>query len=139
MSTSPTFAATPVIGMALINQAATDATRDGSGTLTTVVTGGTNGTRIDRVDVIHAGPISTAPTAGIVRLYIDNGSAVRLFREIPIAANTNTPTVAGVLATVYFPQGLVLPATYILKAQSHFGTTASANNLFNVIAYGGDF
>lgn len=112
--------------------------RDGTGAgIVSVLTGGANGTRIDRVDIAQAGPVGTAPGAGMVRLFVWNGANNRLVREVPIPANTPTATAPGPLVTVNFPQGLNLPdATWELRAASQL---AGAGDIFNVIAHAANY
>lgn len=112
--------------------------RDGSGAgIVSVFAGGVNGSRIDRVDIVQAGPIGSAPGAGMVRLFLDNGADVVLLREVPIPADTPTASAPGPMLTVHFPQGLNLPDNnWELQAAAHL---AGAGDIFNVIAHGADF
>jgi hypothetical protein len=114
-NTSPIFALTPNLGSlagARISTANTN--RDGTGTLGTVCTGGTNGTRVSRVTV--KGTVTT--TAGMVRLFISDGTNTRLWKEIPVAAITASASVAAFEYILSSPDNeplLVLPSTYTLK------------------------
>ena len=126
-NTTPIFTLTPQIGMAQISTANTN--RDGTGTLGTVVSGGSNGTRIDRVTV--AATVTT--TAGMVRLFLYDGTNTRLLAELPVTAITVAASVAGFTQTLAFANGLVLPSGWALKASTHNAET------FNVFAFGGDF
>lgn len=125
-NTNPLFTLTPVIGMAQISTANT--LRDGSGT--TLATGGTYGTRIDRVTVTA----TAATTAGMVRLSVYDGANGRLFAELPVTAvAAPSGTVAAFTATMVFDRGLILPPTWVLRVSTHNAET------FNVFAIGGDF
>lgn len=126
MAATPIFTATPKIGMAAISTANTN--RDGTGTLGTVITGATNGTKVFEVVICASGTV----TAGVVRLFIDNGTNTRLIEEILITATTPGTTTA-VARYVRTFNNLVLPNAYVLKASTH-----NAEG-FNVIAYAGDF
>ncbi|BDI27980.1 hypothetical protein CCAX7_000310 [Capsulimonas corticalis] len=126
MSTAPIFTATPVISSAQISTANTN--RDGTGTLADIATGATNGTRIDRITVIATGTTS----AGMVRLYIYDGTNNRLWKEVPITAIAPTAAISA-FASVLPAQALILPNGYKLRASTHNAET------FNVIAEGGSY
>lgn len=125
----PIFTLTPVIGAVQISTA--NANLDGTGALGTVITGGTNGTRISKITIKSI----VTTTAGIIRLFIDNGSAAFLFKEILVAAITKSATVAAFAYELGLPgeSALVLPTGYSLKAATE---KAEA---FNVIAEGGNY
>ena len=128
-NTSPIFTLTPVIGMAQISTANTNL--DGTGTLVTIITGAVDGTRINRITVKGLG----TTTAGIVRLFIDDGANIRLWKEILITAITPSGTVAAFsdIINLYDENALVLPKDYVLKAAPHNAES------FAVIAEGGEF
>lgn len=130
VNTTPIFVLTPICAAGQVSTANTN--RDGTGTLATILTAGASGCRIDRVTA-HA---IVTTTAGMVRLYVDDGVTVRLVAEISIAANTVAAAVPGYEAEWSRQDGqpvLVLPAGVILKASTH---NAEA---INVIAHGGQF
>jgi len=136
MGDSPVWAATPKNGIALINTA--NANRDGSGTLGTVYTAGSNGGVIDAIFLQSAGAVGVAITAGMLRLFIETGGVARLCKEVPVTAGTPSASVAGWSALLtpgngLPPEGLRLAAGNILKA-----STQIAEN-FNVVAQAGDF
>src|SRR5438105_4103684 len=117
-NTSPIFGLTPVLSQVQISTANTN--RDGTGTVGSVVTGSTNGRRIDKITITAA----VTTTAGMVRLYIDDGTNVRLWKEVPVSAITVGASTPAFTSTVTAPDPyaplLVLPSsTYILKASTH--------------------
>lgn len=126
---NPIFTLTPVIGVVNISTANTN--RDGTGTLGTVITGSTNGTRISQIVIKALG----ATTAGIVRLFIDNGVSVHLWKEISISAISASDTVIAFSASIDLTgeYALILPNNYILKA----GTEKAES--FAVFAEGGNY
>lgn len=127
---NPIFGLVPVAKTAQISTANTN--RDGTGTLGSVVTGGTNGTRVDRV-VIQA---TVTTTAGMVRLFVDDTVNIRLIAEVSITAATPSGTVQAFRSEQVRTDGLAyldLPSGYILKAGTHNAET------FNVTAYGADY
>lgn len=126
MATQPAFATVPRIGSAQVSAANTN--RDGTGTIVTIITGVAAGTRIAEV-VVEA---TVTTTAGMVRLYLFDGTNTRLFDEVAIAAATPSASVRATrVSTVY--TNLILPsASWQLRASTH---NAEA---INVIALGAD-
>lgn len=132
MSTYAQYASTPKCGVGQVSVANTN--RDGTGTVATVFSAGANGSRIDAIDIKA---VSTT-TAGMIRLFLHDGTNTRMLTEVPVVAATpsgtlptweaqlNVNTMAQVLP-------LVLPAGYSLWASTHNAET------FNIIALGGDF
>ena len=130
MATTPQFTATPRVGLAQITVA--NANRDGTGTLVDIITGGSNGTRIEHVDICAAGNVSS----GVVRLFIHDGTDTRLWKEI--LATTTTPSTTTAtwmysLDTSTLGRVLILPSGWILRASTNNAET------YNVMAVGGDF
>jgi len=134
MAVSPNFAATPRLGITAISTA--NINREGTGTLGTVLTAGTSGSRIDSI-VIQA---AATTTAGMVRLFIHVGTNARLYDEVPVipvtpgasapawsvALGNNAPLSSG-----RYP--LMLPTGFSLRASTH---NAEA---FSIHAIEGDF
>jgi hypothetical protein len=125
MATQATFT-TPKTWQAQLTAANT--ARDGSGSTVTVAAGGTSGSRIDKVRVVAAG----TTTAGMVRLFVYDGTNTRLVKEVPVSAVTPSSTVEVFSAERDFFGGLWLANGWSLKASTHNAET------FNVIAHGGD-
>ena len=126
MATTPQFATTPHIGLAQISTANTN--RDGTGAVVDVITGATNGTRIDRVTVMATG----TTTQGMVRLYLSDGTNTRLWKEVLVSAVTPSGTVAAFTSPLS-SLGVDLPPSYKIRASTNNGET------FNILAEGGDF
>ncbi|MDQ3004341.1 MAG: hypothetical protein M3R47_03015 [Chloroflexota bacterium] len=128
-NTNPIFPLTPVIGLGQVSAANTN--RDGTGTLVSILTGATNGTRVHRITVYA----TVTTTGGMVRLFIDGGGVIRLWREVAILAVTVSATVKGhvEIITLSGEDALHLPSGYILKASTH---NAEA---INVITEGGNY
>lgn len=132
MAANPQYAATPKVGIAQISVANT--ARDGTGTIGTVFTAGANGGRIDSVNIKATG----TTTAGMIRLFMHDGTNSRLLTEVPVMAITaaaTSPTFEAQLNANTMSQLLpiVVPTGYSLRA--------STNNAeqFNIVAMGGDF
>jgi hypothetical protein len=121
MASSPVFAVMPEIGMNQVSAANTN--RDGTtGTYVTLVTAAASGTRI--AEIVAQATVTT--TAGMVRLFLTDGSTTRMFDEIAIAAATVSASVKGTrVSTLY--TNLVLPSGWSMKASTH---NAEAINLF---------
>lgn len=118
MAANPTFAITPKIGQVRIATANTN--RDGTGTLGTVYTGVAAGSRVLWIQAMA----TSTTTAGAIRLFVDNGSSVSLWREVLVTALTPSVTVLGWTTTWFSPVPgeplLLLPtASYVLKASTN--------------------
>lgn len=130
MSAEPAFASTPRCAIGQVSAANTN--RDGSGTLATIFAAGAAGSKIERVRIQAVATV----TAGVVRLFIHDGTNARLLREVLVSAATPSTTVEAFSADLDFSgpdQALVLPAGYSLRASTHNAET------FNVFAIGGDY
>lgn len=132
MATQPQYAGTPKIGVATISTANT--ARDGTGTISTVFTAGTSGSRVDRIVIESTG----TTTAGIVRLFIHNGTTAYLWKEVPVTAITPSGSAVAFASSLSNSNAsdilpLVLPTGYSLRAAPNNAES------FNVIAQGGDF
>ena len=126
MALEPAFAVTPRIGA--VNVATANTNRDGTGTVATLITGAATGTRI--AEIVVQARVTT--TAGMVRIFLYDGTTYRFWDEVAIAAATVSATVKGTrLATLY--SNLVLPnASWSLVVSTH-----NAESM-DVIALGAD-
>ncbi|MCE9583172.1 MAG: hypothetical protein K8T20_11830 [Planctomycetes bacterium] len=125
--TTPIFPASVAQGMVQISTA--NANRDGTGTIGTLVTGGANGTRIDRI-VIKA---TVTTTAGMIRFFIYDGTNTRLIREILVTAITASATVAA------FESDLLTPDLYLPTSSYQLKVSTEKAEAFNVHAFGGQY
>jgi hypothetical protein len=113
MASVPAFASTPRTAVTQISTANTN--RDGTGTIGTVLTAAAAGTRIDDVKIVATG----ATTAGVVRLFLHDGSNSRLWTEVIVTAITPSTTVA-VWSAELNDLGLVLKDdNWSLRASTH--------------------
>jgi len=127
MSTSAAYAATVKAAVAAISAANTN--RDGTGTIVTVLTAGSNGSRIDDIYIEAAGTV----TNGVVRLFLHNGTTAFLWKEILVTAATPSVTVAA-WTSALMNLALCLPSGWSLRASTHNAET------FNVlVTRAGDF
>lgn len=130
VTATPIFRQAEKVGVAQIATANTN--RDGSGTVGTVFTSGSNGSQIDHIDIKAAGNT----TAGMVRLFIYDGTNYRLWKEIDVTAATPSGTVKAFSTTIDCSKrenNLFLQSGYSLRATTHNAET------FNVHAFGGDY
>ena len=115
------------IGHAVISTANT--ARDGSGVMGTVLTAGTKGTLVELIRVKATG----TTTAGMVRLFLHDGTNARLYDEISVSAITPSATVESFDAEVVPTKPLVMPTGWSLRASTHNAEE------FVVRATGGDY
>jgi hypothetical protein len=127
MATTAQYASTVQNGSGQVSTANTN--RNGTGTLVTVFTGATNGSRIDDIYIVA----TAATTAGVVRLFISDGSNIRLWQEILVSAVTPSTTVQ-VWSYTLLNQALLLENGWSLQASTNNAET------FNVlVTRAGDF
>lgn len=126
MAASPVFAVTPRIGAVQLSVANTN--RDGTtGTYGTLISAGNSGTRIAEIAVQATG----TTTAGMVRLFTNDGTNNRMFDEISVAAASPTASVKATrISTTY--TNLTLPSGWSIKASTHNA------EVINVFALGAD-
>lgn len=131
MAASPSYAATPVAWTGLVPGTAS-ASWTAPATVTTLGTAtsanSSTGTKITQVDVIPAG----TTIAGLVNLFLYDGTVYHLHESVTIAAATPSTTVPPVKSSLYY-DNLVIPAGWSLVC----ATTVSGNaSLIEVNAYG---
>ena len=98
----------------------------------------TNGLRIDTIQVKGASSaIAAATTAGLVQIWLWDGTTASLFDEIAVTAVTPSTTVSSFVAQKTYTN-LVLQATHALYASTTVTTTAATNALV-VTANGGSY
>lgn len=125
-NTSPIFTLTPRVTLAQVSAANTN--RDGTGTIVDLITGATNGTRIDRITIKAVG----TTTAGMVRLYIYDGTNTRLWKEEIVSAITPS-AVLKTFQAILSDLALTIPLNHKLQASTHNAET------FNIETEAGDF
>lgn len=133
MATSAQYAATPRFGAGLLTTADTSLTAPT--TVATILTAGSSGTRIDYIDI--QGVATTV--AGIVNLFVYDGTTYHLWAQVNVVAVTSSTTAAAWSAALSSNSNanimpLTLPTGHSLRA-----TTTIAQTGIKVSAYGGDF
>ena len=143
-NTSPIFPLTPInswVSGAPANSATPGVTANTTYDLTSgtiygpIITGGTNGTRLDFIKVRALG----TNLATVCRIFINNGSATgtaannTLYLERSISSTTASQTTE--TADVLLPLGITIPSGYRIYAT--FGTAVAAG--FHLTAISGDY
>lgn len=127
MATSAQYASTVRAAVAQVTTANTN--RNGTGTIVTVFTAGANGSRIDDISIDATG----TTTAGVVRLFLNDGSTSYLWQEILVTAVTPSTTQA-VWSYTLLNLALVIPSGWSLRASTNNSET------FNIlVTRAGDF
>lgn len=133
----PIFVLTPnciPVVMTVANIAA-----DGSGTLYTALTAGTNGSRVNSITFTSSQVTVGASVLKVCRIYVTDaaGANPTLIGEIPLPLTTRSNTVIGATATFTWANGLLLKSGQLLKTSHTLNATAADNT--SVLANGGDY
>ena len=132
---NPIFVFTPNIGYC--RSATFSTTSDGSGTSSVCFTAGTNGSRVDRITITNAQLTAAASSSMICKIYVNDGAALRLYKETSLPAVTRSTTTIGTTTTINIIGGLILPAGWKLNySQSVYAGVADQND---IIVEGGDY
>lgn len=113
MAASPAFAVTPRISS--VNVATANANRDGTGTVATLITGVAAGTRI--AEIVAQARVTT--TAGMVRVFLHDGTTFYLFDEIAISAATVSASVKGTRVSVSYANLILPSASWSVRVSTH--------------------
>ena len=103
MAAAPAYAATPVTWSGLVPSTA-DTSWTAPSHTTSLGSAGANGTKITQVDVIPAGTV----VAGLVNVFLYDGTTYHLHESVTIAAYTSSTTAAPAKQS-YASDNLVLP------------------------------
>lgn len=118
MATTAQYAATVQTASAALSVANTN--RNGTGTIVSVITGATNGTRVDDIYIVA----NATTTAGVIRLFISDGTNIRLWQEILVTAITPSTTQT-VWSASLLNQALLLKSGWSLQASTNNAETFS--------------
>lgn len=131
MAANPSWISTPKTSLTQVSSA--NSNLDGTGTLATVFSAtSVNGTKLLAI-IIKA---TIATTAGMVRLFYDNGTNVRLIREYSIPAITPSATIKAAEIIDVFDSdafSLILQNGHSIKVSTENAET------FNVFGFFGEF
>jgi hypothetical protein len=130
MALTPQYAAVPRLETAQVS--VSNANRDGTGTIVTVLTAGANGTRVRSIRVNAL----VTTTLGMVRIFLHDGANARLLFEFPVSvvvAGGSSPAFSASLLEGLNPElPLTLEAGQSLRASTH------NSEAFNVTIEGAD-
>jgi len=143
-NTTPIFILTPNRGInGGVRILGANTTRDLSSTSNAVIllSGGTDGARIDAIDWVHSSSGATASVATVGRLFQCSDTSFsnpRLIREISLPAITpNQTATVGQTQTMTFTTPIFLPTGYSLVVT--IGTAQNNGNYYDVTAYAGNY
>jgi|SRR5689334_22316130 len=112
----PPFTQIPNIGVQTLSAA--NAARDGSGTIPTGFTSGSDGSFVKRIKFIPAQATAAATTAKVACVFLsfNAGSTWQFYAEVALPTVTPSGTATGETGTKIFPfpDGLVLPAAALV-------------------------
>lgn len=135
-NTTPIFVLTGNLQPARIAAANTD--NSGGGTLVTLVTAGSNGSRVDGIRFNNSGATTTASTATRINMFVVNGANIRLVGQVLFPAGTlKSATNLGATAIYTFDQPLILQSGEVLSVTST-NWASSADNI-DCCAFAGDY
>lgn len=129
MATAPAFAATPKIGVASVSTANT--ARDGSGTIPTVFTAGSSGSKVYEIAVVA----TNDPADSTCTIFLHDGSNFWYFDEFDMGNPAAASTTVAAFRTRKLYDNLVLPNGWTIRAAVTVSLTAG---VLNVFAFGGD-
>jgi hypothetical protein len=136
VNTTPIFVLTGNLQPSRIAAANTD--NSGGGTLVTLVTAGSNGSRVDGIRFNNSGATTTASTATRINMFVVNGATIRLVGQVLFPAGTlKSATNLGATAIYTFDQPLILQSGEVLSVTST-NWASSADNI-DCCAFAGDY
>lgn len=134
MATDPQFASVVALGAGILGAVETSLTVPT--TAVSIVAGGVSGTKIEEI-VVHAVTTSLTPTtvAGLVYVFLHDGTTFHLVDSIPVTAVTASATTPPFRASRTY-MNLWLKNNWSLRcSQSH----ASNASILKVTIFGGDY
>lgn len=119
--------------------AAANTAADGSGTLVTLVTAVTDGTRVDGVRFINSQATAAASGAKVLRIFLTDtgGTNPRLIGEVVMATATRSTTVIGATSIYTFDQAIIMKSGQLISVC--MSVYAGAQDQTDAIAYAGDY
>jgi len=136
-NTTPIFTLTP--NLTVVASAAQNTASDGSGTLITAFTAGTNGSLLESITFRNSQVSPALSSAMVGRVYVTDtaGANPRLLEEVAIAAATRSASVVGASSVINFLNGLPLASGQIVKVTT--SVYAGVQDLVHVVSKGGDY
>lgn len=132
MAADPRFAGTPNNGAALLQLP--ELNLQSPARSSTVFTAGSNGSKVEEVVVeATATSLAASTSAGLVYLFVHDGTTFHLYDVITVPAITASATVPPFRQRNVYPN-LILESGWSLRASQ-----AGNNSILKVHAFGGDF
>lgn len=119
--------------------AAANTASDGSGTLVTLITAGTDGTRVDGVRFRNSQATAAASSAMVHRVFLSDtsGANPRLIGEVATAAATRSTIAVGATSIITFDQPIIMRSGQVMSVcQSVY---AGVQDQFDAIEFAGDY
>ena len=148
-NTAPIFTNVPIIGQGVWTSASTaNTSSDGASTIGTssikLLTGGTNGTYVNKIRFTPAATAaSTATTSSVHRLFISTitsgattSANTSLIWEISAPSQT-ADAPSNVVTSLEVPAGFYIPPNYTLLWSMH--AAAAANTLWHAVVFAGNY
>lgn len=131
-NTAPLYTLTPNLSSATV--AAANTARDGSGTLVTLFTAGTNGSRLDMIKFTSAQLSAAASSTMVVRVFVtDNaGANPRLILESVMTTLTPSTTVIGSVVVLDLMNGTTLNNTTVTQNNFYGGLNLASGQIVKV-------
>jgi len=130
MSSTPGFAATPANGSGTV-PATQDTSLIAPTNVTTILTAGAAGSRIDEIRVVGL----ATTVAGVVNIFAYDGSTYHLIDQVLVTAVSSTTTAVAFSAVRYYANLILKNGWSLRVAQTVAGNTSS----LKVSAFGGDY
>jgi hypothetical protein len=136
-NTSPIFTWVPNCQVSTITAANT--ARDGSGSLVTAFTAGSNGSLLSTITFTNNAAAVGASVLKVVRVFVTDasGATPTMLQEALMPLITSSNTVIGATITITFTNGLILKSGQIIKVAQSLCATSADNSA--VVAQGGDY
>lgn len=112
-----------------ITVSAANTNRDGTGTIVDLITAGAQGSLIEMIRVQAV----VATTVGVIRIFVHNGSAYNLYKELLVTAITPSTTIEAFSIEFVPSKPWVIPTGYKIGISTH---NAEA---FRVFAHSGNY
>lgn len=135
-NTTPIFVKQGNFTPARINAANSD--NSGGGSLIDVVTGTTDGTRVDGIRFINAGTALLASAATRINIFHTVGATIRIVGQVLMPAATRSATVLGATAIYTFDQAFILKSGEKLSCTSTNWALGTTDNI-DACAFAGDY
>ncbi len=119
--------------------AAANTAADGSGTLVTLVTAVTDGTRVDGVRFINSQATAAASSPKVLRIFLTDTGGInpRLIGEVAMAAATRSNTVIGATSIYTFDQAIIMQSGQLISVC--MSVYAGAQDQTDACAFAGDY